>query len=161
MMKKAFFGFTLIEVLAVISILLVIGGIATISLVLVNRNANLNSSVDLITADLRQQQLKAMTGDTEGRSASDNYGLYFSTNNYVLFHSSYSQSESSNFKVNLGDNLEFVNVTLPGSQIIFGRGSGDVVGFTNGSNTFTLRDKTNNNQKTITINRYGAVISIN
>jgi prepilin-type N-terminal cleavage/methylation domain-containing protein len=161
MKNKTQTGFTLIELLVVISILTILIGLTTINVLHAHRQSILTASFDTFIADLKQQQLKAMTNDTEGRNTSDNYGIYFGTNTYTLFHGTYSASDPANSVIKLGDNLEFSNITFPGSQILFLKTSGEVSDFTNGSNTITIKDITNNIQKTITINRYGIITDIN
>ena len=154
-------GFTLVELLVVVSISFVLIGLTTINVLHAKRQSSLTASVDTFIANLKQQQLKAMIGDTEGRSDSDNYGIYFGTNSYTLFHGLYSSGDQTNFTIQLDDNIQFSSITFPGSQIIFSKNSGEVSGFTNGSNTITIKDITNNRQKTITINRYGVITQIN
>ena len=101
-----------------------------------------------------------MTSDTEGRNTSDNYGIYFGTNTYTLFHGTYSSNDKTNSIIPLGDNIQFSSVTLPGSQIIFLKNSGEVSNFSSNSNTITIKDITNNIGKTITINKYGIVTQV-
>lgn len=154
-------GFTIVEVLVVISILIVLIGLSTINLLNAKHQSSLSTSVDTFITDLKQQQLKAMVGDTEGRSTSDNYGIFFGTNTYKLFHGTFSSSDPTNFNVTLGDSIQFSDVTFPGSQIIFLKGSGEVDNYTSGSSTVTVKDILDNNQRTITVNEYGVITAIN
>jgi len=153
-------GFSLIEYLLVMAIFAILAGLITINLVNTHHRVSLDTSVNTLLADLHEQQLKAMTGDTEGRMTTDPYGIVFGTNSYTLFHGTYSPSASDNFTVSLGQQIQFGTVTFPSSQIIFLKGSGEISGFSNGQNTITVEDTTDSNQKTITINRYGVVTGI-
>ncbi len=154
-------GFTLIEVLVVLSVLITLIGLTTISLLNANRQTSLSTSIDSFVTDLKQQQLKAMVGDTEGRTQADSYGVYFGTDSYTLFHGAYSSSDPTNFTVALGGNIQFSAVLFPSSQIIFLKGSGEVSNYASSSSTLVIRDIVNNRQKTITVNRYGVVTDIN
>ncbi|MBU4098187.1 type II secretion system GspH family protein [Patescibacteria group bacterium] len=160
-MKKHNRGYTLIEVIIVMSIFILLTGLTTISLLNAKHKSSLSASVDTFIADLKQQQLKAMLGDTEGRISSGNYGIFFAGGTYTLFHDDYSSTDSANFDLSLGDNIEFSNITFPGSQIIFFQGSGEIGNYTEGSNTIIIKDILDNNQKTLTINEYGVVEQIN
>src|SRR3989344_2005457 len=94
-------GFTLIEIIVVVSTIVTLLGFITISLVRSQQTASLTSVEGILLADLKQQQLKSMIGDTEGRSDSDQYGIHFDSNKYVLFHGDYSDGETSNSVINL------------------------------------------------------------
>lgn len=158
-MKKAF---SLPEIIVVIGILLVLSGFAIVNLFSAKHTTSLNTTVNMFIADLKNQQVKAIVGDTEGRVTADSYGIYFDQSTYILFHgTTYSQTDPANFTINLGDNVAFANVLLPQSQIVFAKGSGTVLGFVNGSNTLTLRNVLSNEQKVITVNRFGTVTGVN
>jgi hypothetical protein len=106
-----------------------------------------------------------MIGDTEGRTDSDTYGIHFDTNNYSLFHGTYSAGAASNFLVDL-PNTHQVTTTFPNARIIFSQGSGDVscfIDLTCNSSTSIIRivDTVTNEQKEIHINKYGVVTGIN
>lgn len=154
-------GFTIIEALLVMSIFIILAGLSTINLLNAKQSTSLSTSVDTFIADLKQQQLKAMVGDTEGRVASGNYGIFLGVDKYTFFHGTYSSSEPSNFNASLGDSIQFTNITFPTPQIVFLQGSGEVDNYTDGSNTITIKDIVGNNQKVITINEYGVVTAIN
>jgi prepilin-type N-terminal cleavage/methylation domain-containing protein len=145
-------GFTLIELAVVIAITVILLGFITINLVRSQQGASLTSIAEILLTDLRQQQLKAMIGDTEGRSTSDTYGIHFDANRYVLFHGTYSDSESTNSIVNLEDNVQFNN---PNYDVIFSRLSGAT-----SARTIELQDNTNLKFKRIHLNALGVVTQI-
>lgn len=151
-------GFTLPELLITMGILSILFGLVTINLLHLQHNSSLNATLDTLVSDLRSQQNKAMTLDTEGRATADNYGIHFETSKYSLFHgSSYSSSDTTNFDVKLDPSLQFSNITVPSSSIIFSKGTGEVSGVGPGSDTVVLKDTSNNEQKTIQSNVYGVI----
>lgn len=155
-------GFTLAEIIVVVGIVVILAGLTFTNLTPTQRQSGLNSSLNILVADLKQQQIKAMAGDTEGRSTPDNYGIYFGTSTYTLFHgSSYSSSDTANQVVKLDNDVVVSNITFPSNVIIFTQVSGEILNFVNGSNTVTIKNVTGNLTKTITINRYGVITSIN
>ena len=154
-------GFSLIESLLVMACLAILLGLATLNLSNIKHRVSVTEMVDTFLADLKGQQLKAMVGDTEGRTTTDNYGIHFESTTYTLFHgTTYSATDAANFKTDLTDTNQ-ITTTFPSSQILFLKGSGEVSGYVSSSATITLRDTTNNYQKVITVNRYGVVTGIN
>jgi len=147
-------GFTLIELIVVMSIIGILLGLTSINLARSQQTASLTSAGEMLIADLRQQQLKSMIGDTEGRPASDSYGIHFDPNKYVLFHgTTYSSSDTSNFVINLDSNMQFNNSNV---DIIFSKLSGEIVTDT----TIDLQDNTNSNLKRIHLNAFGTVTQV-
>ena len=149
-------GFTLIELTVVVSIIITLLGFITISLVRSQQTASLTSVEEILVADLRQQQLKSMIGDTEGRATSDSYGIHFDSNRYILFHKEYLMGDSTNFAIDLAQNFQFES---PGTNVIFQKISGEIS--VDSISSITLLDTTNGNKKTITINKYGVIMGIN
>lgn len=150
-------GFTLIELLVAIGIFSTLIGISSISLINAQRRSYLSAAVDVFTADLKSQQLRAMVGeeDTSGNAA--DYGVHFETSTYTQFRSSYG---TSNFVFDLPGNTNVVT-TFPSSQIVFIKGSGEIAGFSDGLNTVTFQDTNDGSQRIVTINRYGVVTGVN
>lgn len=154
-------GLTLIELLLVIGILSILFAIGIVSLTNIRViSGNSNASVVLIS-DLKTQQIKAMTGDTEGRGVPDNYGVKILSNRYVLFHGlSYNPSDTSNFSVPV-DSGYLLSTTFPNSTIIFASESGQLVGFVANQNTIILTSTPSGQVKTIQFNAYGTITKIN
>jgi len=154
-------GLTLIELLLVIGILSVLFGIAFVSITNI-RIITGNSSANVVLAsDLKTQQIKAMTGDTEGRGVPDNYGIKILPNNYVLFHGqNYNNSDTSNFTVAI-DSGYTLSTTFPNSTILFASESGQLVGYVPGQNSITITSTPSGQIKTIQLNAYGTITSIN
>lgn len=152
MMKNR--GFTLIELLLVMSIMAILLGFITISLVKSQQTASLTTTEEILIAQLREQQLKSMIGDTEGRSASDSYGIHFDANRYVTFHGDdYLEADNSNSFFNLESNMQFNNSNF---DIKFLRLSGEITG----SLTIELQDNTNSQLKRIYLNKYGVITQV-
>lgn len=150
-MKK---GFTLVELAVVTSIIITLLGFITISLVRSQQDASLTSVMEILSAELRQQQLKSMIGDTEGRTDSDFYGIHFDSSRYVLFHgANYSSTDTSNSIVNLESNMQFND---PNFDIIFSKLSGEISAIT----TIELQNNTNSKLKRIYLNKLGVVTQI-
>ena len=155
-------GISLIEIIIVISVLALLIGLASTSFIPRQGRTAQTTSISTFLTDLRAQQIKAMTGDTEGRGIKSAYGIHFEEESYTLFHGdTYSFIDSSNFVVNLEDGTTISPTTFPDSQIVFEKDTGEVVGFVSGSNTITIRNSINNEEKIITINKYGAATDIN
>ncbi len=147
-------GFTLAELSVVLGIILTLVGLATISLINTQQRTSLNTTVEIIIADLRSQQVKAMVGDTQGLASANDYGVHFDNDKYVLFYSAtYSTIEPSNFEVKLPENLEFSTI----GDIVFSKTTGEISSPT----TVVLKNITNNEEKTIQLNKLGVVTQVN
>lgn len=147
-------GFTLIELAVVTSIIVTLLGLITINLVRSQQGISLTSVEEILIADLKQQQLKAMAGDTEGRLDSDSYGVHFDSSKYVLFHGAiYSSSDTSNSIINLENNMQF---NSPGFDVIFSRKSGEIVL----PAIIELQDNTNSGLKRIHLNTFGVITQV-
>ena len=152
-------GFTLIELILIMGLLATLVTLASVNLLSSQHQTSLNSTLTTLITDIKSQQLKAMSGDTEGRGITDNYGVYFAATEYVLFHGSvYISGDPTNSVIPLDNSLQFSS-TLPASSLIFAKGSGDIIGFTIGSDSVTLASPSNS--KTIHLNKYGVVTSQN
>lgn len=128
-------------------------GFITINLVRSQQGASLTSVEEILLADLKQQQLKAMIGDTEGRLDSDSYGVHFDQTKYTLFHGAYLIGASSNSVINLDNNMQFNN---PNFNVIFSRLSGEIPTVA----MIELQDNTNSKLKRIHLNTLGVVTQI-
>ncbi len=136
-------------------------GFITFNLIRAQTSSSLATSVDTLITDIKNQQVKAMTGDTEGRGSTDSYGIHFASSQYVLFHgASFNQSDQSNFTVNLSSELSFTSDLFLSGNIIFLQTSGEVSSFSATTNSIILQTSAGNQSKTITINKYGVVISV-
>ena len=154
-------GFSLPELLLVMTILSVLFGLSGINLLNAYHKNTLNTTLPTLVADLKQQQLKTMVGDTEGQPAQNDYGVYFEQNRYTLFPgTAYSPSDPANFIINLNSDLQFSSIFVPSSQIIFSKGSGEVSNYNPIFDNITLQNIRTDETKTIRINQYGTIISV-
>lgn len=153
-------GFSLIELLISMFIFGVLIGIITLNLNTAQHTTTLTTTLETLITDLNHQQIKAMVGDTEGRTAVSDYGLRFNSTNYTLFHGSYSQSESTNFSIEL-PLVQQIDTTFANDEIIFEKGSGEILNFDPDENTITITDIANGRQRSVELNRLGVVTGVN
>lgn len=156
---KSMRGFTLPELVVTMGIMGILLSFVTINLTTSERRAANTSAIGVLISDLREQQTKAMIGETEGGSTNDAYGIYFSQNEYVLFQgTAYDPNDPSNRTIPLEPTIQIQN---PNYSIIFSKVSGEVAGYNAGANTIIVSDVTNNRQKTLQFNKYGVITSVN
>ncbi|OGH14979.1 MAG: hypothetical protein A2860_02125 [Candidatus Levybacteria bacterium RIFCSPHIGHO2_01_FULL_37_33] len=154
-------GFTLVELGIVFGIIALLFGFVTFNLANVQKITSINSAIDTLVSDIKSQQTKAMAG--AGNSGTgESYGIYFQSDRYILFTGiTYSSTNSSNFTIMPGSNLEFVNSTFPDNSLVFSHQSGELNGFTDGMNTIVIQNIQGLGKKTVTVNRYGVITKIN
>jgi prepilin-type N-terminal cleavage/methylation domain-containing protein len=150
-------GFTFVEVVVVIGILFILLGFISVNLFKFQHKSQLSSTVSSFLADYKEQQIKAMAGDTDNTGAVANYGVHIEATSYTVFRNTYG---TSNFTISLPSGTQ-ASTTFPSSQIIFTAGSGQLTSFTGGQNTITFTDTGDGSTKTVTINTYGVVTSVN
>lgn len=163
-MKKAYSiewqkGLTLIELMLVVGIISLLFGIGFVGLGSLKIVATKSSSFSVLSSDLKNQQIKAMVGDTEGRGVADNYGIKIFSDSYVLFHgNNYNESDTSNFSIPI-DQGYTLSTTFPGETIIFASDSGELVNFSQGQSTITITHNETGSSNTMELNSYGTIIS--
>jgi len=155
-------GFTFVELVVVIGIIAMLSSFITLNFFKTQNTVSLETTVSLFISDLKAQQLNMMSGNTNGQAANIPFGIHFDQNRYVLYHSSaYSSNDSGNFVVNLNNGVTFSQINLPNSALVFASGSGEIQGYNQSQNTITLQNGNSGDQKTITVNRYGVITSVN
>lgn len=161
-MAKKLMGFSLLELIIILSIMSTLIMLATSNLFGAQYNASFTTSFNTVLSDINHQRLKAMTGDTTGQSPYQNYGIYFETDAYILFAgTNYNPVDPANFTVSLGDNVAFFNNIFNQSQIIFAAGSGEVLNYNINTNSIGIRHNVTGEQKTITVNSLGTISQVN
>jgi type II secretory pathway pseudopilin PulG len=150
-------GFTVIETALVVGIFFMLVGIITVNLFKFQHTSQISSTLETFMADYKEQQIKAMVGDTDNTGTINSYGVHIESSSYTLFRSAYG---TANFTVNVPGSIT-LSTTFPSSQVIFTAGSGEVSGFTSGSNTITFTDSVGGVSKVVTINRYGVISAVN
>ncbi|MEK7562417.1 MAG: type II secretion system protein, partial [Patescibacteria group bacterium] len=157
MLKKS--GFTIIEAVVVITILIVLAAIPITDFVFLQKKSALDNSAQEFIGTIKSAQNKTLASEFSGQ-----YGVYLNTsvspNQYTLFKGvSYTLREISFDQVNfLPDAIEFYSISLGGgNEIIFDK----ITGATENQGNISLRVKTDASQnKTVYISNYG-VVSLN
>ncbi len=143
-------GFTLIELIVSLAILLVIYTISAVGLSNVIPSTSQNTTYDALVSDLRLQQVRAMTTNSP-------FGIHFETNSYTFFEGPvYQFGAISNYVVNLDPTVNFNPIGFPGGEIVFSPGSGDVDGYIEGSDSVSIVNTQSGKTVIVKINEYGA-----
>lgn len=149
---------TLPEITFVMGILIILMSIGIYSLARAQHSSSLATTLDTFKSDFKNQQLKAMLGDTETGSAPDNYGIHFDTTSYTLFKGTWSASASSNFVINLPSTIQISDFFPPSHEAIFSKGKGEVSGCDNFVGCkVTFNDVSLSIGTTIIVNQMGAI----
>lgn len=110
---------------------------------------------EILIGEIRQQQLKTISGDQDSTGVANQYGIYLEAQRYTLFEgSSYNPLASSNIVYDVGAPSQ-ISTSFPNQTIVFAKGSGEIVGFTNGANSITVSDSLTSSSQTINFNSYG------
>ena len=152
------YGFTMLELMLTMSILAILFGLTVVSLTNIIPKANTRAAAEVLVADLREQQMKAMSGYEAITGGASNYGIFFETNRYTLFTgNSYVMGNQENFVVNLQNGLVFDTTNLPLSTIVFTKGSGDPTNYSATYHSIQIRNVVTAEQRTITFNQSGVL----
>jgi prepilin-type N-terminal cleavage/methylation domain-containing protein len=147
-------GFTLIEMMVCLVIIVALFALSSINLGRQVTTVTVASATDTLLADLKSQQLLAMTGETGSTASQQPHGVYIQSNEYTLYaNSTYNSGDSNNFIFPAPSSISFTT-TLPSDRVLFSTGDGSVSSFVSGDNTITISGT--DGTKTITINRFGA-----
>lgn len=151
-------GFTLIEILLTVSLALLLMSFATFNLSTTHNTTSIATAADMLIADIKKQQAKAINGTITQTGSSDIQNIYIipNSNQYILFHGATYASDPTKFTVTLDDNLA-LSTTFPGGIITFSQLNGEVTG---SPNTITLKHVGGNESEIITINRYGTITNL-
>jgi prepilin-type N-terminal cleavage/methylation domain-containing protein len=143
-------GFTLVELLVSMGILVVLFAITTINISPLPSNTLQATNYDTLLSDIKSQQSQAMASNSP-------YGVHFESGSYTLFKGgSYTQGLFANTVINLDSGIVFSDVTFPNSQIVFSPGTGDASGYIAGTDGFTIKSTVTNKATVVRINKYGA-----
>lgn len=161
-MRKKRTGFVLIELVVVLGMVALLIGIAANNIFGSRNKALLGGVVDTLTADIRSQQTKAMTGVTQGGVPTPAYGVRFEPTQYILFSGlTYNPADPTNSVIALDSGVTFSTISLPNSSIVFALKSGEFIGFATASSSLSIREENSGEVKTIQFNPYGIITSIN
>lgn len=134
-------GFSIIELIVVMGIAMTLFAIGSIAFIKPQQKASIEAVANVLIADIKSQQTKAMSGD----SLSD-FTIQFNTNSYVL----------DGYTVNLPKNVEIKDILFFDNKIIFQKGSGEFE-FTGNQNSLVISNEAGDESVSISINKYGAV----
>ena len=149
------FGFTFVEVVIVMGIMVVLLMIGSVNFLPIKQTASLSTTTQVLITDIKEQQLKAMNGESE-------QGVYFDVDQkkYTVFKgSTYDPANSTNFEIKLGDQIIVSDVDFIGRQLLFSASSGEINNFLAG-NKIVLLNTASNEQRSIFFNKYGTIISL-
>jgi type II secretory pathway pseudopilin PulG len=148
-------AFTLVETMLIMAIIGLLFGISSVLLSRLVPRANLVSSTETLTAELRSQQLRAMTGEKNAANQADQHGIYLEGNQYTLFSgSSFNPSATDNLVTALNSSVQ-LSTNFPDQSVVFARGGGEILNFNPSANTITLTDTLSGETRTIIFNSYG------
>ena len=151
-------GFTLVEVVVVVGLMLFTLGFITQTLFRGQRRTSFTEAADLLVRDMREQQISVMQGDTFNDHVLSDYSIRFESDRYILFPGSvYLNTNPNNRIVLLEPTTRFSSITFPGGILTFARGSGDVRSYTASTSSVTVTDNDTNSQKIISVNEHGVV----
>lgn len=143
-------GFTIIEILVVVSLLTIVLTLTTTSLFTpLGRARTENLSVDIISL-LRQAQSYAINSETLGSASATSFGVHFTNSTYSLFQGNiYNPTDPNNLVVDIPAGL-MVSQNLPCSglpndcnNIVFNQRSGEIANFDPGKNSICVSNNSN------------------
>lgn len=143
----------------IISGFVVIG--LTIGFLLVGRASLHATSLQLalatLIADIRYQQQLSRAGEVVGKYSVVPFGLVLQNSQYILFQGKeYIPGHGPEKRMPVPAPI-VLETTLPGGQLLFESGSGNIIGFDAEKNTITLRDTESQAERTISFNVYGVI----
>lgn len=150
-------GFSLVELLVVVASVSVLFALVSVNFLTARGRADLSTNANTLISEIHTQQIKSMTGDTEGVGDAYEYGIHFDTSSYTLFQGSYTEGAPNNYRVELPDGIEVSVINLPQSEIIFARGDGAIVGFEDTQNSLTVRNSITGEDKSVSFNKHGVI----
>jgi type II secretory pathway pseudopilin PulG len=150
-------GFTIIELMVSMGILMVLFALTTVNITRLPSATSQSAQLDILMSDIKHQQTLAMAGSTGGGIVSEIFGVHFEETTYTLFRGvSFSSTDPYNFTVELDPTLTFTNVTWPAGNIFFEKGSGDVIGYSENGDSFSITNSITGDVREVRLNRYGA-----
>lgn len=119
---------------------------------------NLGAGTSRLISESREQQMRAMAGDTAPLDSYIDYSVRFEEDRYIVFPGSvYDAGNPINTVVTLEAPLIFTNVTLPSSIITFSRLSGEVSGLVPGQDSLVFANSQTGDERLIIVNKYGVL----
>ena len=139
------------------AIFAILSSLAVVNLLKPQNQASLSQTTQILSSDLKQQQLKSMIGDTQGAVFAQVFGVYFENSSYILFRGlPYQPANPDNIIINLDSNITLSN-NLPQNQIVFSRKSGEFLNYVTGPYTIVIQNTSSGEAKSINLNRVGII----
>lgn len=149
------------ELIVVMAIVAILVSFIFVDILGSQRKASISSAVTLLISDLKLAQIRAMGGENGGDDAASPSGIFFDTSSYTIFSGpTFQVTDENNVKVQLESSL-ILTTNLAGEKLLFASGSGEVDGWATGADSVTIRNLTSNESRTMIINRFGVVTSVN
>jgi prepilin-type N-terminal cleavage/methylation domain-containing protein len=148
-------GFTFVEIVIVMGIMVVLLMIGSVNFLPIKHTTSLSTTSQVLISDIKERQLKAMSGESS-------QGIYFDVDQkkYIVFKgSSFDPSNTTNFSIQLGDQIIVSEIDFTGRQIIFSASSGEISNFF-ADNKIVLLNTVTNEQRSIYFNKYGTIIRL-
>ena len=154
-MKK---GLTQVELLLTVAILAILFVLGTVIFSNFSRQDLILNEARKIKSVISEAQTKTVAGFKLGGSQALNFGVYFSSDSYVLFSgTTYDPLNVNNQELVLPENLELTTIDLPDSSLVFTKITGEVTNYNPVLNNLILRDQTIGQEKKIIINQLGMI----
>ncbi len=147
-MKK---GFSIIEILTVIAIMLIILGITMYSYKIINSKKQVEVTTDSISSKLEQAKIDSISGKN-----GKNSGIHFNTTGYVYFSgNTFNPADITNSSSSFPTKIQVTkSFSDGGNDIIFSR----ITGIPNATGTIQILDTVNNSSSsTISIGIFGDI----
>ena len=152
---RSILAFTFIELMVVLAIIAVLTSIISINLSNLIPRANLFTTTDILIAEIRHQQLRAMNREKNNEKLASEYGIHVQAKQYTLFSgSTYDVNDPNNLVNEIESTLE-LSTNFPDQIIVFAQGSGEILNFNNSLNTISVIDNNTGQVESITFNLYG------
>lgn len=146
-------GLSLVEVVIAMGFFLILSTLITVRTFTARGRAFEKDSMNQLISDLRNQQIRAMGGDSNG--------IFFESTRYVLFRgTAFNPQDQGNLAVPLEENLQIVNVSFPQATVVFTKGTGEILGFVSGSDALSIRNSLSGEEKRVRLNRYGVAVAL-
>ncbi|MEK7168470.1 MAG: type II secretion system protein [Patescibacteria group bacterium] len=134
-------GFSIIELIIVMGITITLFAIASFSFIKPQQKANIDGVVNVLIADIKTVQTKAMLGNSQS-----DFTIRFDTNSYTL----------DGYTVNLSENVKIKDITFFENKLVFQKGSGEHI-YSGNQNSLVISTESGDEPVQIIVNKYGAV----
>lgn len=156
-MKSIFSGFTMVELLLVMGIFAILIALGSINYFSTYNQTNVGTTSDVLVADLRSAQNKAMSGSAVSSARPTSWGIKFFSDRYVIFPgNSYQEGASDNYEVNIPSGI-LLSTTFPSDQVRFATGSGEILNYDSSLDTINL--VSGSSSEILELNLFGTITS--